>query len=549
MRDSHKVFLLLCFFTALRIALFNINAAEWGDAYQVLSTAKNISELSFPLEKTQLPLFPAIIAPFLFVFEPLMAGRLVAALASFAVLILSYEVSKKIFPERDFHIWVPVLLAISPVFFYWSLRITAITVFTALILLAFYLFYDWRVELVPRLIKDDPPLLNYIFIGLVIGLSCLTRREGFLLFPAFLLYFLIQKRWVETVLFTFAWAVVVLPLFVGGSFIFANFSLNTYLGEIFSYQILNWEWLRFFILSYLFLFIFPPFFVFVYKGVFSFFEGTRDLLVHLPLFAFISLLEILVLLIWTSSVPLVFVPLIPLILPFFLEGVENIFERYDGVVFRTCILVPWFFVSLGLFVLYVVGQYYVRAYFLVLSRGGLALVLAFSVLALISLFIHNSEKGRNLFFASLVAVLLAASFVVIGNQRQVYSTVESLARKAQNLEGKVAYFDETGVSQWYLNVLSDKGVYYSEEKSFSEAEQWEWLQENNVSYLLWTTEYNWGAILDVQEEDDFEDRFELVEAHSVEIKDFIDGYLIEKGILAEREYPKLRSELYKITHN
>ncbi|MEA2020150.1 MAG: glycosyltransferase family 39 protein [Patescibacteria group bacterium] len=546
MRDSQKVFLLLCFFTALRIALFDVNACEWGDSYRVLASAKRISELSFPLENFQLPFFSAFIAPFLFIFKPLVAGRLVAALASFVVLILSYEVSKKIFPERDFHIWVPVILALSPVFFYWSLRITSITIFTALVLLAFYLFYDWRVDLVPRLIKEDPPLLNYIFIGLVIGLACLTRREGILLLPGFLFYFLRQKRWVETILFIFAWAVVVLPLFFGGSFVFANFSPNTFLADLFSYQVVTWNWVWFFSLSYLFLFIFPPFFVFVFKGVFSFLETTRDMLVHFPLFAFILLLEILVLLLWTFSVPLVLIPLMPLILPFFLEGVEKIFAKQDGVVFRTCILVPWFFVSLGLFVLYIVGQYYVRSYFLVLSRGGLVLALAFSALALIALFIQNAEKGRKLFFASLVAALSVSSFVVIGNQRKVYATVASLAKKAQSLEGRVAYSDETGVSWWYLDIQSDKGVYYEQDMNYEEDEQWQWLKENNIHYLLWTTEFNRGSVLDIVNADNYKDRFELKFQREQEIADAIDTFLIRQGVLPEREYPELESRIYEV---
>ncbi len=414
MNDSHKVFLLLCLFAAIRIALFNIEPIEWERSHQLLRGAEEINQLTFSVEEIELPLFSALIAPFLFFLEPVVAGKIVAGLATFFTLVLSYLVSREIFPNGDFHLWVPILLFLTPVFLFWSLQITSVVVFTALVLWAFYIFYGWRVELVPRLIKEDPPLLNYVFLGAVIGLACLTRYEGFLLLPGFFLYFLVQKRWVEKALFIISWGVVVLPWFVWSKFYAPGAEASFYFQEEIGNQFLNWLNFEIFLFSLLFLFVFPPFFVFAFGGFKTLLKRKRSALtVHWPLFSFI-VLETVLFFLWTGAVPRIMIPIMPLLLPFFLRGVFEILGRSDGVVFRTRVFVPWFIASFGLCILFGVLQYFGRIRFPVFSLEQTGLICGLSFVALCSLFIRNVDRGYRFFFVFLAAALASASFVVFG---------------------------------------------------------------------------------------------------------------------------------------
>jgi len=552
MKNSYKVLLLFCFFVALRLALLNLNAAEWGDSYHILRGALALINFSYPLDEKRLPGFSALIAPFLFLAEPVSAGRIVVALLTLAILILSYKLDQLLFPERRDHLWVPIFLALTPVFLYWSIRVMAIVPFTALVLAVFYIFY--RCVNGTGLVRKRT--LLYILLGVLVGLACLVRYDGFLLLPGFFAFFFLRRKWRDIFTVFGPWAVVTLPWYIWSRFIAAGQTSSAYFAEARTFSLLDLGRLRFFALSVLFLFVFPPFMAFIWEGVRSFVRRNReDLICFLPLGGFI-LLEILLAFFWTPSVPRILIPTMPFLIIFFLEGVE----RPSGLAPRRSEFAPelrripsqvwggWklLLISFGLFVLYIAGQYFERAYFLVLSRGGMVLVLAFSFLSVIALVSNFNNWSKRLFYTFFLLALSVSSFVVLGNQRKIYLTVYRLSQDASHLPGKVAYFDETGVSWWYLNQLSGNGVYYPQDATLSSEGQWQWLRRNDVRYILWTNEFNRGSVLSIVNDADYHDRFRLLRRVEVEISDGIDRFLIRRGLLPEREYPVLSSALYEV---
>ena len=597
-----KIFLLISFFIALRLTLFNFNAAEWGDSYHILRSARDITKLTYSLEEKRLPGLPALMAPFLFIFEPVTAGRIVAALATLAVLILSYKLSQKLFPKSNWHLWVPIFLCISPVFLYWSIRVMTIVPFTALVLLAFYIFEragqgpaatGFRVQPtrdgLPASGGLNPfggplgspmgsnPLKNFVEgwtplgLGVVLGLACLTRYEGFLLLPGFFLFYVLKKRWRELFTVFIPWAVVTLPWFVWSKLIVKGPTGAAYFKEAMTFNLFDWGRFWFWGLSVLFLFVFPPFFAFVIKGFKGRLEVVKgDGIYCLPFGSFL-VLEAALAFFWTPSVPRILIPVMPFLLMLFLEGVDGMSEpefprarllglssgegkslalgpQSQALFLRT----PWLIFFLALFLLYILGQYHQRAYFLVLSRGGMGLVLGFSGLALLSLmggrWLRWKRGLRRLFYISLVVVLAVSSFVIVGNQRKIYATVREVSEQAAQFDGKTAYSDETGVSWWYLTRLNDKGVYFPQKTKLSSEEQWQWLRENTVKYVLWTNEFNRGSTLSILDDPEYEDRFEPILDEEVEVADVIDSFLIGAGVLPEREYPRLGSVLYEIVY-
>lgn len=479
MRRAH-LFLLVAVFIALRLALFNINIAEWGDSYDFLRIAESLTRGHYPLDAKRLPVFPLLIAIGMPFMDAVVWAKIVVLLASAGCLFLTYKLTKKLFPElsEDYCLLPIAYLLISPIFLYWSIRVVAEPIFAFFVLLAFYLFY-----------KKGNPLV----LGLAVGVAAMTRYEGFLLAAAIGLGLLLKKRFVPLILYLLFFILAVSPWFLRSYLAFSKLFYSPYLSDPAGFATgyyYRWQWFFY----TLFMFGFPLGFHFLLLG---FWEKRQEFLKYLPLTFFISS-SLLLFLVWYPRARF-YLYLIPLLLPFAVLGLREIDARSKRIDLLA---------SLTLLALYFVGVWKFRFYFLGPGKIVKAVVLGSGLAATIL-------PKKHLLSVLICLILLseaAVSFGVIFNQRLSYSSVYQAIHGQVAAGKKIAYYDETGVSAWYLR---KNGIYFDED--LTSGEQLEWMKNNQVSHVLWTNEHNEGTELTVVTDPEFADNFELVNEYSYRI--------------------------------
>ena len=274
-------------------------------------------------------------------------------------------------------------------------------------------------------------------------------------------------------------------------------------------------------------------FNFVVRGFRRVFCRDEACLVSTPLFIFIFL-ELLLVLLWPAAVPRLFLPLIPFFTIFLVGGLVA-----AG---------PWpargkmFLASVILTVVYVLSQYFLRLHFSVLSKSGLCVIAGLGLLSALSWLVFDLEKAKKVFLGLFLASETVASFVVINNHRLIYSDALQAAQFAASLKGLTGYSDETGVVKYYLG---DKGRKLPDD-FFEPKQQWEWLQENEIDYLLATDEYEQLSRFNLFGSADYEDRLALIKSWEVEAADAFDSFLMRKGIFPQREYPTKHAKVFEV---
>ena len=521
-------------YIALRVLIINVNVTEWGDSFRILRAAEYLLNFSYPLDEKRLPIFSALLAPGLLFIEPVLWGRIYAILAAVVNLILTAVLFKQFYPKaKQLHLLIVMtLLAFNPIFFYWSLRIMAETTFTVFVLLAFVVYLLDRERFVSR---------PYV-LGVVLSLAALTRYEGFLLAGAFGLSYLLKKDWRSLIKTFSVFVLLVAPWFILTKFIFKGGTSDAYVSELSTFKFDLYR-LGYFI-TYSLFFVGSPVLtsLLLYRHSESKTKNLSPLassalqnndpsrvvqddgmvwrLLINPLFTF-SFLEFALFFIWTPSLPRIMIPIIPIAI---ILVVKNLVEVDFIKQHRPFIVAALLSVFCFLFL-----QLKFRLYFLVLSYSGLALILALSFLAILTVW----RGSKKYFLVSVLATFLVGSFVAVANQRLVYSTIYEASVYAKTLPGKIAYSDETGVSAWYLG---NKGVSYPQNLQRDAAGQKEWLKKNQISYVLDSNEFNRGSKLDVTG---------VVCAYRVEetIADVLDSVLIKLKIMKPRNYTKIYSQL------
>ena len=148
--------------------------------------------------------------------------------------------------------------------------------------------------------------------------------------------------------------------------------------------------------------------------------------------------------------------------------------------------------------------------------------------------------SKKLVIYLLIFSNLIVSIIVINNQRLVYKTVNQGINFVQNLDGIIAYSDETGNSEWYLR---NKSFHLPEDMNLSIDSQYEILKKNDVKYLLWTNEFNRGS--------SFEDpvnntNYTLLKSYSQPIIDPFDLLLQEIGIVNPENVMVYSTKVYQV---
>jgi len=272
------------------------------------------------------------------------------------------------------------------------------------------------------------------------------------------------------------------------------------------------------------------------SAVYFIFRGgvvlKNELKLHsLPIFLFI-LFELALIFLWPAAIPRLFFPLLPLFCILFVSGLESITKD------KRVIMV---LANIVLLALYALLQIKLRLYFLLISKIGYLSVLILSFLASFVWLIPSFIRAKKYFILLCIASSIVATIIIIVDHRYIYATLYQAAQEAKKLEGPVAYFDEAGVSRWYL---SGNGIYFPE--NYAEERQWDWLMENKVRYVLWTDEHNEGSALNIVNDSDFKDNFRRIFEFKQKMPDFFDLFLMEKGWLPERMYPVRHSEIYEV---
>lgn len=529
-----QLLIFLASFLVLRILLFNINVAEWGDSYDFLRIAEHLTYGQYPLDAKRLPIFPLLIAVGMPFMDAVIWAKIVVLLASAGCLFLTYKLTKRLFPNLSESLLLVTcfLLLFSPIFLYWSFRVVAEPVFAFWVLLAFNLYYtNWH--------ESRREFTRMISLGAVSGLAAMTRYEGFLLFGAIGLGLLIGKiRKVSGVrrvgeflkkgklaavgcqlsavlcpiiLYSLFFILIISPWFIRNYLAFGKIFHTPYTSDPAGFikgAYYRWQWLFY----TLFMFGFPFGFYALLCGLW---EKRQRWFRYLPLYLFISS-SLLLFFVWYPRARF-YLYLIPLFLPFVVVGLQKI-SNFGNWKHSLVVLAP--------LILYFVGVWKFHFYFLGPGKVVKATVLGVGLLAglviLIPLAKLAREKagllkipqslalGNRQRLVSLALVSeIAVSFGVISNHRLIYSSVYQATHDPLIAAKKVAYYDETGVTAWYLR---KNGVYYDQD--LSTAEQLDWLTDRQVNYVLWTNEHNEGAELKVITDSEFAKHFELVNEYS-----------------------------------
>jgi len=343
-------------FVLFKIIFFYLTPAEWGDSYRFLRAGEYLSKLSYPLDEKRLPIFPILLAPaFLLNIDPILWGRALVLVLSVFCLFLVFKLSKKIYAKNPV---IPILAvaitAFSPTFFYWTGKIYSEALFAFLVLLSFNLYYK-------KLTR-----FKYFILGLLCGLTFMTRFEGFLLFLSFFIFFLINRslRSFGTFLhFIGGFILPTLPYFIL-RYLNLGFVSSNYFSELLSFNY-DFKTIWIYLASFVFIFGFIPFF-----GVGKLLGAMKNLFTknvnYMPIILFM-VLELILILLWPSAIPRLFVPVIPLL------AILASYIMYEGKGEKN---LKNLIFSLGLLLFFILSRFYLKLPFLVLGKivGGVILL-------------------------------------------------------------------------------------------------------------------------------------------------------------------------------
>ena len=386
---------------------------------------------------------------------------------SLLAVFVFYQLTKKYLATQNQRLLALILLTLNPVYLYWSLRIYADVPFSLLVMLCFYVFELWRESMIE---KKRATLLYPALMGLICGLSILTRFEGYLLALATFIgiVFIARKKltqWlVPLLIFALTTVLVVLPWLI-----YRNPLTSSYFEET-SGRKYDLEMFLTYIISYIFVLGIIPAGALVWIRV----PGVIKRYPHIVAFV---LLESILILAWPAAVPRLFVPIIPLLILAFVSSRRFASRSLGGVTLTAIILVT----------VYVVSQNHLRLQFLGAHTLVFMFVSAVSALMITAIFF----KRRWLFMILSVLSMLALSASIIYSHKDVYRSIKEIAQSNQ-LSGNIIHNDTAGIVNWYLPQSDYKNL--DDKKYLSQG----YLQENDVDYIILTNEFNPNLDIDLK---------------------------------------------------
>jgi hypothetical protein len=472
-----RVLLLFALFISVHLLLFNINQAEWGDSYKILTAAQYIKHGFYPITEKRPPLLSTVLALQPSFINPISFGRVILLIFSVLCFIAFYKLVK-LYVKSDVGSIVALLLFIfNPVYLYWSLRIYADIPFTLFIMVSAYLFGIW---------KEHLSFKRTFVLGVLSGCAILLRFEGYLmLFALIISILLLNTHNKEGLKNIFPIVKKNTPLLVGyvGTvlvfvipyILFRNPLKSSYLAEPVG-RTYDLKMVIIFFTSLLFLSGVPfalTFFIAGYKKM------LNILYTNTFIFSF-SILELLLILVWPAAIPRLFVTVIPFYIIFMVIG---LMEFLDAVKIRLKVYSILNFVLIGVYILL---QYWLKLQFLIVIKPVFFVIISCSVLLAMLFHLKNIKATLPL----LSGMLLIWSFATIWIHKDIYRTIKEASQyAAANLSGTIGYNDINAVASWYLTYGATnniQSVYYKYEDP--ELLTRESLMSQKVNYIILTNE-------------------------------------------------------------
>lgn len=453
--------------------LLNVNTAEWGDSYRILRASEFIRDGSYPEDEKRPPLYSLALAVRPGFVDSVAWARGFMFVIGFAGMFLFSKFLKQYIKDERFVFLGMLLLLFNPDFLYWSIRVMADVPFALLALLAIYLYKLW---------KDSWSFKHLFILGIVAGLSILTRFEGYILaFSLFLSLFidygkkLDLKKLRPYIYFGLGTFLVVLPWLLYRS-PFSSKYLEEPAGRAYGAEMI---WI--YVASMLAIYGFVPAYSFIKKSTWKFVTSNP----HISVFLF---LELLLILLWPAAIPRLFVAVVPSLILILALSLEKWWE--DGKETKKI-----YICAASLLFIYAVSQYFLKLQFLVLDKALLGVLFVLQIAAVF--FIVKKKFWLTALTLAVITSLWSGS--VIKLHKDIFISVKNAAEyAAHNLEGKVAYNDVSSVSDFYLNVLDTpkiSGFYYNTESKKNLT--YEALQQTGAGYFLITNEHNTDMELDL----------------------------------------------------
>lgn len=467
-----------------RTLLINVNSAEWGDSYRILRASNFVQQFSYPSDEKRPPLFSIPLAIRPTNIDAVLWGRVVMLGISFLSLYVFYKLSKKYLATQNQRIFAITLLALNPVYLYWSLRIYADVPFSLLVMLCFYVFELWREKWNDQ---DKPSMLYPAVMGFICGLGILTRFEGHLLTLATIIGILVVakapsgQRIKVSAVFFLSVALVTLPWLI-----YRNPLTSSYFEETAGrkYDI---EMLLTYLVSYIFVLGIIP------AGSLSVIYFSRKSPMKLPsafkkyphIVIFI-LLESFLILAWPAAIPRLFVPIIPFLIIAFVKSFASSpvwKDRYDeGSAMTTRKSAITGVLAMILTAIYIIAQNHLRLQFLGPHTVVFVFISAVSVICTLSIIL----KHRQLFILSAVISMLTLSASTIYLHKDIYRSIKEISTFSLSAvaDGKIIHNDTASIVNWYFPESEYKNL--DNKKYLTQ----EYLTENNIDYIILTNEFD-----------------------------------------------------------
>ncbi len=476
MKKIFKNYSLIIFaiYILLHSALLSINTAEWGDSYRILRASEYIREFTYPSDEKRPPLFSALLAIRPSFVDQILWGRIMMFGISIAAFIVFKKLIDLFIKDEKYKNIALLFFALNPVYFYWALRIYADVPFSLLVMLAFLFFYK----------------KNFILSGVIVGLSVLTRFEGYLLLSslglAMVIHFILPKTDEmrddigNLIKYIMGFSIFIVPYLLWRNPLTSSYfeepSGRTHDVKMFMTYIIS--------LIYLFGITSPLFFVFF--DIRRVGQWMKD---HLPVAIFL-LLELALILFWPAAVPRLFVSVIPFLIIIMVGSIQTYFESGKKIGFTPLLGLT------TLIVLYAVSQYFLKLQFLILSKPLFAVVIFLQLVILYFLYIKNLKYFLVLSAISMLIWTLSTVWLHKDNFKAIKNGAEYVS---ENLSGVVGYNDVSSVSDWYLNEKKNnsniRGVFFPYSKKADL--NLDNLTELGFDYLLMTNEHNTDMTLDI----------------------------------------------------
>jgi 4-amino-4-deoxy-L-arabinose transferase-like glycosyltransferase len=521
---KYYIWLLLSFYIIVRIFLINVNFAEVGDSNNFLLLGDQISKGIFPIFTNRLPFYPLLLAAGIRFLDGYLWGRILSLLFSVGSIIVLYKLAFLLFKKREIAVLTCLLTVLNPIFSYHSMCIYSEVLLLFFVLSSFYFFFR------------ESSKYDFLIVGFITILAVMTRFEGSILFPVFILSYGILRRWRKLIyylVFTLSFFIAVLVFIYFKSGVIPN---RFFEGMLLVFMPREYDLLPTFWTHLLFISGFP---ILIYFEIFGFSYLFGSFRKFAPLILYLGL--DLFLIYKTNPAVRYFYTIVPI---FSLVIACSFVWDFMRSKFTFSIVTG---VSIILFIYLALT---VKPFFVFGTMFSILISLALSLAVLLIYVLPKQAGARNIVKSLIIFIVLVSLFnlssSIIWHRRYDYYTIAQASSYVADEDKKVAYYDETGVSAW---LLRKNGVYFN--KEISDDDQMAWLRSNDIKYAIYTDEYNENGELTVLKSDEYSDNFKPVKSFEYQRKQWLTDILERFGMEGSAFLPVSRSyisEVYEVIY-